>query len=115
MRLIDPLVAAARAWPDRPAVSDGAVRWTYGQLERIAARGARWLAAQGIGRGDRVALLAGESAPTVAAIHAVRRAGAVLLPLTGSYVTLRDLIEWTSKDAVRFFFAQPQARYRLRV
>ena len=81
MRLIDPLVAAARAWPDRPAVSDGAVRWTYGQLERIAARGARWLAAQGIGRGDRVALLAGESAATVAAIHAVRRAGGVLLLL----------------------------------
>jgi arginyl-tRNA synthetase len=31
----------------------------------------------------------------------------------GSYVTLRDLIEWTSADAVRFFSAQPQARYRI--
>jgi arginyl-tRNA synthetase len=31
----------------------------------------------------------------------------------GSYVTLRDLIEWTSKDAVRFLPAQPQARHRI--
>ncbi len=81
MRLIDPLVAAARAWPDRPAVSDDAVHWTYRQLDRVAVRGAHRLAAVGIRRGDRVALLAGESAPAVAAIHAVRRAGAVLLPL----------------------------------
>jgi len=31
----------------------------------------------------------------------------------GSYVTLRDLIEWTSKDAVRFFLALTQARHRV--
>jgi arginyl-tRNA synthetase len=31
----------------------------------------------------------------------------------GSYVTLRDLIEWTSKDAVRFFLLSPQARHRI--
>ena len=27
----------------------------------------------------------------------------------GSYVTLRDLIEWTSKDAVRFFLISRKA------
>ena len=31
----------------------------------------------------------------------------------GSYVTLRDLIEWTSRDAVRFFLHQPQGRHRV--
>ena len=81
MGMVDPLVAAARARPDRPAVSDATVRWTYDQLERVASWGARRLTSAGVGRGDRVALLAGESAATVAAIHAVRRAGGVLLPL----------------------------------
>ena len=33
----------------------------------------------------------------------------------GSYVTLRDLIDWTSRDAVRFFLNQPQGRHRVRV
>ena len=31
----------------------------------------------------------------------------------GSYVTLRDLIDWTSRDAVRFFLHQPQGRHRV--
>ncbi len=31
----------------------------------------------------------------------------------GGYVTLRDLIDWTSKDAVRFFSDQPQGRHRV--
>ena len=31
----------------------------------------------------------------------------------GSYVTLRDLIDWTSRDAVRFFLLQPQGRHRV--
>ncbi len=31
----------------------------------------------------------------------------------GTYVTLRDLIEWTSKDAVRFFLLIAQARHRI--
>ena len=31
----------------------------------------------------------------------------------GSYVTLRDLIEWTSTDAVRFFLLSAQARHRI--
>ena len=31
----------------------------------------------------------------------------------GNYVTLRDLIEWTSRDAVRFFMLQPEGRHRV--
>ena len=39
-------------------------------------------------------------------------AGVKISKRAGSYVTLRDLIEWTSKDAVRFFLSRkPDTEY----
>jgi O-succinylbenzoic acid--CoA ligase len=80
-RLVDPLIAAARSHPDRLAVVDDQARWSFAQLDAAAGAIARGLAAAGLGPLGRVALLAGETARTVAAIHAIRRSGAVLVPL----------------------------------
>jgi acetyl-CoA synthetase len=72
--------------PERTAIldvrPDGSVEEvSYGALRETASRLANVLAARGIGRGDRVALLLPQGA-AVAAVHvAVYRLGAVALPL----------------------------------
>lgn len=80
-RLVDPLIAAAGHHPDRLAVVDGQVRWSFAELDAAAESIARGLARVGLEPLGWIALLAGETALTVAAIHAIRRSGAVLVPL----------------------------------
>jgi O-succinylbenzoic acid--CoA ligase len=57
------------------------MRWTWQDLDLLSRRLGLRLAAAGAGEHARVALLAGDGPATVAAIHAVRRVGAVLVPL----------------------------------
>jgi O-succinylbenzoic acid--CoA ligase len=76
--MIDPLVTAARRWPDAPALTDAAGTRTWSQLLKDA----QHLAAALPGTtGDHVALLARDRAASVVAIHGVRLAGRVLVPL----------------------------------
>ncbi len=63
------------------AVVDGAVRWTWRDLDQRADAVTRRLVTAGIGPGDRVALLADPSAAAVAALHGIARLGAVASPL----------------------------------
>lgn len=76
----------AAADPERVALvhlhADGRVeRWRFGALDRAAARLANVLAAAGVGRGDRVAVLLPQSPPTLIAHLAAWRLGAVSVPL----------------------------------
>ncbi len=76
----------ARAEPDRLALrhlhADGRVEdWTHGKLERAAARLANALAAHGVERGDRVAVLLPQSPQTLLTHLAAYRLGAVAVPL----------------------------------
>ena len=66
------LDAAAARMPAQPAIeqlrADGRVdTTTYGELEGLAGRIAAWLASTGIRAGDRVAILADNDAPWIAA------------------------------------------------
>lgn len=54
---------------------------TYGELAAASARFAAGLAAQGVGKGDRVATLMSKSAELVVAVLAIWRLGAVQVPL----------------------------------
>jgi fatty-acyl-CoA synthase len=72
--------AAARS-PDKTAVICGDVRWSYAELDRITNRFAHGLAALGILRGDRVAILSRNSHAFVALRFALARLGAVLVPI----------------------------------
>ena len=88
MRIASPLPAlaesariAAAADGTGPAVIDGAVRWTWRDLDRRADAVVRGLEDAGIGPGDRVALLVDPSAAAVAALHGIARLGAVAAPL----------------------------------
>jgi fatty-acyl-CoA synthase len=71
---------AARS-PAKLAVICGEVRWTYAELDRITNRFAHGLAAQGVGRGDRVAILSRNSHAFVVLRFALARLGAVLVPI----------------------------------
>lgn len=72
----------ARACPDRTAVitaADGAI--SYAALDaRVDAMAAR-LAAAGVSRGDRVAVLSRNSLPVIDLLYGVARAGAIFVPI----------------------------------
>ncbi|MFV9503492.1 MAG: acyl-CoA synthetase [Oscillochloridaceae bacterium umkhey_bin13] len=71
---------AARS-PQKPAILCGETSWTYAEFDRICNRLAHGLAAQGIGVGDRVAILARNSHAFAALRFALARLGAVLVPI----------------------------------
>jgi amino acid adenylation domain-containing protein/non-ribosomal peptide synthase protein (TIGR01720 family) len=79
----------AAAEPDRFAVSDDEVVWTYRELRARSSWLARRLRNQGISRGDVVAIYAHRSAALVSAILGVLEAGAAYLILDPSYPQLR--------------------------
>ncbi|MFF9342475.1 MULTISPECIES: amino acid adenylation domain-containing protein [unclassified Streptomyces] len=76
--------AAAAAWPDRPALHDGRLGLTFAELERRATTLAAWLAGQGVGPGDRVAVLAEKSALMPVLAIGIWKCGAVYVPLDGT-------------------------------
>lgn len=82
--------------PARPALHfDGADRLTYAELESRANRFAHALAGEGLGRGDHMAVLAGNGPDLVALCWAAWRSGVYLTPLptTLSPPELRYLVE----------------------
>ncbi|ASO20194.1 long-chain acyl-CoA synthetase [Actinoalloteichus hoggarensis] len=75
------LAEAARAHPDRVAVIDDAVRLTYVELWAEVRALAAGLVELGVRPGDRVALMAANSADFPRAYFAVLTAGAVVVPV----------------------------------
>ncbi|MER8046004.1 long-chain fatty acid--CoA ligase [Streptomyces sp. NPDC094032] len=72
---------SARRHPDRVAVVEGEVRLTYARLWDDVLRFAAVLRARGIGHGDRVAVLLGNTADFPRAYYAVLAAGATVVPV----------------------------------
>ncbi|WP_128433713.1 amino acid adenylation domain-containing protein [Streptomyces cyaneus] len=77
----DIVQAAASNWPDRPALHDGRTGLTFAELERQARALAAWLREQGVGRGDRVAILAEKCAIMPVLAIGIWKCGAVYVPL----------------------------------
>lgn len=75
------LERAAMVWGDRVAVIDGEKRLTYAQFREESQRLAGALVAQGLEPGDRVAVLAPNTALMLTAHNAVPYAGGVLVAL----------------------------------
>ncbi len=75
------LAQRASLTPGRPALACGDERLTFADLDRRAAAVAERLRRAGVKAGDRVALLAGNGVGFAAMVHAVPRAGGVLVPL----------------------------------
>lgn len=79
----DWLERRSRLAPGRVAVidSDTGQRWTYGDLRERAIRLARFLHSHGVGKGDRVALLAPNHLAYLDMLWACARLGAIFVPL----------------------------------
>ncbi|MFD4459082.1 FadD3 family acyl-CoA ligase [Nocardia sp. NPDC058480] len=75
------VTSAADRFGDAEAVVDGALRLSFTELAARVRRAAGALAAAGIGKGDRVALWAPNSAEWMIAAFGVLTAGAVLVPV----------------------------------
>ncbi|OKH98938.1 hypothetical protein A6A06_25375 [Streptomyces sp. CB02923] len=76
-------VAARR--PDAPAVVSGALTLTYRELDTRANRFAHHLHAQGVGAGDRVAVMLPRTAELVPVLLGIAKAGAVFVPVDTAY------------------------------
>jgi long-chain acyl-CoA synthetase len=73
-----PLERAARLYPEREAVVDGELRWSYGELRRRVAAFDSALDGLGLATGDVVGVLGLNSAAHLVAWLAVPRSGRVL-------------------------------------
>jgi non-ribosomal peptide synthetase-like protein len=80
--LIDILYASAVRYPDAPALDDGAVQLTYAELISDIEESVEWLAARGIGRGDRIGIrMPSGSYALYVAILATLATGAAYVPV----------------------------------
>ena len=77
----DLLRRSAARTPQKTAVICGEVSWSYAEFNAIADCVAAGLAARGVGKGDRVAILARNSHAFAALRFALARLGAVLVPI----------------------------------
>lgn len=93
----DWLASRATTMPHRPALVTHGVRLSFGDLNRLAGRTARQLAAAGVGEGARVALLARNGAAFAVVTHALARLGAVLVPLNTRLAPAE--LAWQIEDA----------------
>jgi len=76
--LHDLIDAAAREWPDRPAVTGAGTTLTHARLAAASRRVARWLHDAGVRRGERVVAVTPSSVVAPALLYAASRLGAVV-------------------------------------
>jgi non-ribosomal peptide synthetase-like protein len=80
--LIDILYDTAGRYPDAPALDDGTVQLTYAELIADIEESVAWLAARGIGRGDRIGVrMPSGSYALYVAILATLATGAAYVPV----------------------------------
>ena len=67
--------------PDAIAIVDGELRMSYGDLYASAGALAAGLAARGVGKGDRVAVMLVNGTAAVQSVMAIARLGAIIVPI----------------------------------
>ncbi|WP_262402260.1 acyl-CoA synthetase [Actinomadura sp. CNU-125] len=77
----DLLHRTARRRPAKTAIIDGDVRWTFAEFDAAVNRTAHALAARGIGKGDRLALVSHNRRQYAVLVFATAKLGAVLVPV----------------------------------
>ena len=82
------LESAAAQFPDHPGVLAGGDVWTYAELQRASNAAARHLAAQGVGPGDRLALMTSNRPEFLVVVHAASTLGAVPVLLNAAWKAL---------------------------
>jgi amino acid adenylation domain-containing protein len=83
------LSALAQRAPEQRALQDERESWSYAELEEVSTRLANRLRAQGLGRGEVVALYAARDASLAVALLGVLKAGGAFLILDPAYPAAR--------------------------
>ena len=73
--------AAARTWPDAPAVLENGEVWSFAELWQRSRAATSAMLARGVGAGDRVAIWAPNSREWIVAAIAVMTCGAAVVTL----------------------------------
>ena len=110
--LVGHLEEAARRWPDRPAwtfdLGPGAcTSWSFGEVAATSAAYAAALAARGVGAGDRVGVMLGNTADSPLVWLALQRLGAATVPLNVRY-RHDDLGHVLADSGARLVVAAPE-------
>jgi fatty-acyl-CoA synthase len=79
--LADLLHRTASRHPDKLALVNGDLRWTFAELDRAVSRAAGALADRGVRKGDRIALIAHNCWQYVMLSQALARLGAIMVPI----------------------------------
>ncbi|MGJ4898093.1 AMP-binding protein [Bradyrhizobium oligotrophicum] len=114
----DLLKRAARRFPERVAITDGARRVTFTELERDANRFANHLVAKGLKPGEKISTVCNNSIEFVKALFGIHRAGLVWVPIN-TMLGAADMDYILGHAEVRFaliddnLFAQPERRAAL--
>ncbi|WP_244474394.1 AMP-binding protein [Methylobacterium sp. Leaf87] len=101
--LVDLFEDTLRRHPDRPAVQCFGSRITYGALGESARAVAAWLAAQGYGKGDRIAIMMPNVPAYPVAILGVLLAGCTVVNVNPLY-TPRELTAQLADSGARALF-----------
>jgi amino acid adenylation domain-containing protein len=99
--------------PDAVAIASADGDMTYAELDQRSAGIAAALQNRGIGRGDRIGLVAGRSPATIAAVWGILRSGAAYLPIEASYPDGRIAQILTAAGAPVCLLEQPSGERNL--
>ncbi|XUM23359.1 AMP-binding protein [Bradyrhizobium oligotrophicum S58] len=114
----DLLKRAARRFPERVAITDGARQVTFTELERDANRFANHLVAKGLKPGEKISTVCNNSIEFVKALFGIHRAGLVWVPIN-TMLGPADMDYILGHAEVRFaliddnLYAQPERRAAL--
>ena len=99
--LVDILYDTAACYPDAAAIDDGTVQLTYAELIADIEDSVEWLAARGIGRGDRIGIrMPSGSYALYVAILSTLAAGAAYVPVDADDPDERAEMVFTEADVV---------------
>jgi long-chain acyl-CoA synthetase len=101
--LVDFFDESVRRYPERPALESFGIRLTYGELAARAGAVASWLQTQGIGRGDRVAIMLPNVMAYAPILFGTLMAGATVVNVNPLY-TPRELTIQLQDSGARILF-----------
>jgi non-ribosomal peptide synthetase-like protein len=109
--LIDILYDTAGRHPDSPAIDDGEVQLTYAELIADIEESVAWLAARGIGRGDRIGIrMPSGTYALYVAILATLATGAAYVPVDADDPDERAALVFGEADVVAVITEQGLSR-----
>ena len=100
---------AVTCFPDRLAMVDGDIRWTYRELGARVNRLANALAGLGLRKGDRVAILDWNSSRYAEAYYACALSGLTFLPLNSRLAAPELEYIFNDSDARALLLSKPFA------